>query len=133
MKYLRPFFLVTDIGFIIYWVVTYLHIIPKSWAFKDYDDPLTIAWNWSFLPLDILISVTGLYSLYLYRKHAAQWRMVALISLVLTFCSGLQAIAYWSFIGDFDPAWWVMNLYLLIYPLFFIYPLLKQSERKSVG
>ncbi|WP_366248869.1 DUF5360 family protein [Terribacillus aidingensis] len=123
MKYLKPFFLVTDIGFIIYWIVTYLHIIPTSWAFKDYNNPLTIAWNWSFLPLDILISITGLYSLYLYEKNAEQWKMIALVSLVLTFCSGLQAIAYWSFNGDFDMSWWIMNLYLLIYPIFFIVPL----------
>ncbi|PAE16004.1 hypothetical protein CHH91_10200 [Virgibacillus sp. 7505] len=132
MKYLKPFFLVTDIGFIIYWIVTYLHIIPKSWAFKDYNNPLTIAWNWSFLPLDILISITGLYSLYLYEKNAEQWKMIALVSLVLTFCSGLQAIAYWSFNGDFDMSWWIMNLYLLIYPIFFIVPLVKQSEKRAV-
>ncbi|MEH7072146.1 DUF5360 family protein, partial [Priestia megaterium] len=40
MKYLKPFFLGTDIGFIIYWIVTYFEWIPKSAAFKDYDNPI---------------------------------------------------------------------------------------------
>lgn len=120
MKYLKPFFLVTDIGFIIYWIVTYFNLIPKSWAFKDYDNPLIIAWNWSFFPLDVFISITGLYSLYLYKKDKETWRTFALISLVLTFCSGLQAISFWAFSLDFEISWWAVNLYLVIYPLFFI-------------
>jgi len=120
MRRLKPFFLMTDIGFIVYWIVTYFHIIPTSWAFKDYDNPIIVAWNWSFFPLDIMISLSGLYSLYLYHKQHSTWRGFALISLVLTFCSGLQAIAFWSFIKDFDITWWLFNLYLMIYPLFFI-------------
>ncbi|WP_051317224.1 YvaD family protein [Ectobacillus panaciterrae] len=120
VKYLKPFFLATDIGFIVYWVVTFFQLIPKSAAFKDYDNPVIIAWNWSFFPLDILISITGLYSLYLYKKSNSSWKSYALISLVLTFCSGLQAIAFWSFSKDFDITWWAFNLYLMIYPLFFI-------------
>ncbi|MCY8488569.1 DUF5360 family protein [Bacillus atrophaeus] len=117
MKYIKSFFLITDIGFILYWFVTCFHFIPKSWAFKHYDDAFMIAWNWSFFPLDILISITGLTSLYLYRRKIAAWRQLALISLVLTFCSGLQALAFWIFIKDFDLIWWGVNLYLLIYPL----------------
>ncbi|WP_299092828.1 YvaD family protein [uncultured Metabacillus sp.] len=120
MKYLKPFFLVTDIGFILYWIVTFFNIIPKSWAFKDYDHSIIIAWNWSFFPLDMLISITGLFSLYLYNKGKEVWKTFALISLVLTFCSGLQAIAFWIYSQDFDITWWAMNLYLLIYPLFFL-------------
>lgn len=120
MKLLKPFFLVTDIGFILYWIVTYFHIIPESMAFKDYNNPIMVHWNWSFFPLDILISITGLGSLYLYRKKQPSWKPLALISLVLTFCSGLQAIAFWAFANDFDIFWWAFNLYLLIYPLFFL-------------
>lgn len=128
MKALKPFFLVTDIGFIIYWIVTYFSWIPKEWAFKDYDNEMIIAWNWSFFPLDIFISVTGLFSLYLYKKKKSSWKNFALISLVLTFCSGLQAIAFWAFSGDFDITWWSVNLYLLIYPLFFIPMFLSKAE-----
>jgi hypothetical protein len=45
---------------------------------------------------------------------------MALISLVLTFCSGLQAIAFWILRADFDLSWWIPNLFLMIYPIFFI-------------
>lgn len=128
MKRLKPFFLVTDIGFIIYWIVTFFHLIPESVAFKNYDNPIILAWNWSFFSLDILISVTGLLSLYLYKRNIDSWKSYALISLVLTFCSGLQAIAFWVFIKDFDLVWWAFNLYLMIYPLFFIRMFLKSSK-----
>lgn len=128
MKYLKPFFLVTDIGFIIYWIVTFFNLIPKSWAFKDYDNSIIIAWNWSFFPLDILISITGLSSLYLYNKNKEVWKTFALISLILTFCSGLQAIAFWVYSHDYDITWWVMNLYLMIYPLFFLKMFMKADK-----
>ncbi|MPQ26912.1 YvaD family protein [Bacillus paralicheniformis] len=119
MKYVKPLMLITDIGFILYWFVTLLHLIPEEAAFKDYHNPVIVAWNWSFLPLDILISISGLISLYLHKKKRPLWKNAALISLVLTFCSGLQAIAFWAFRGDFDPVWWSFNLFLMIYPLCF--------------
>lgn len=122
---LKPFFLVVDIGFILYWTVTLLHLIPEAYLFKDYDDPILAAWNWSFLPLDLFISITGLGSLYLMRQGNPMWRSLALISLVLTSCSGLQALAFWTLRADFDLVWWLPNLFLLLYPLFFIPTLLK--------
>lgn len=120
MNILKKFFLVTDISFILYWLITALHLIPNEYLFKDYDNPILVAWNFSFLPLDLLISFTGLISLFLYQKHKKSWKKVALISLVLTFCSGLQAIAFWTLRLDFDLTWWLPNLFLLIYPIFFI-------------
>lgn len=125
MKCLKPFFLITDIGFIIYWIITLLHIIPQEYLFKDYSNPIMIAWNWSFLPLDMAISFTGLSSLFLFRKQNIKWKSLALISLILTFCSGLQAISFWAINSDFDISWWIPNLYLLIYPVFFIFQYFK--------
>ena len=130
MKILKPFFLVTDIGFIVYWIIIYFQIIPDSWAFKDYTNPIMINWNWSFFPLDILISITGLSSLYLYQRSNPLWRPWSLISLVLTFCSGLQAIAFWAYAGDFDIYWWGFNLYLMIYPLFFLKTVMKPQKNE---
>ncbi|MHB8062285.1 MAG: DUF5360 family protein [Ruminiclostridium sp.] len=120
MKYLKPFFLITDIGFILYWTITAIHIIPAEYLFKDYFNPVVMVWNWSFLPLDLLISFTGLTSIYLYKKKNPIWSRLTLVSLVLTFCSGLMAIAFWAIKKDFDLIFWVMNLFPLIYPLFFI-------------
>ncbi len=120
MKRLKNFFILTDVGFILYWLITLLHLLPDSYLFKDYNNPILVAWNWSFLPLDLLISATGFFSLFLYTKGRKNWDRVALVSLILTFCSGLQAISFWTLRLDFDLNWWLPNLFLLLYPMFFI-------------
>ncbi len=127
MRKLRPFFWMVDIGFIAYWIITLAHVIPESYLFKDYDNPILQAWNWSFLPLDLCISFTGLTSLRMHKKANPSWKPLALISLVLTSCSGLQAVAFWVLRSDFDPMWWAPNLFLLIYPLFFIPGLIREE------
>jgi hypothetical protein len=120
MKTLKNFLLFTDVSFLLYWLFTFLHLLPEKYLFKDYENPILIAWNWSFLPLDLIISFTGILSLLLYKKSLKYWSKLALISLVLTSCSGLQAISFWTLRRDFDLMWWLPNLFLLIYPLFFI-------------
>ena len=120
MKTLRYFFLLVDGGFMLYWAITLLHLIPAPYLYNDYTNPILVNWNWSFFPLDMAVSATGLYSLFLASKQQPAWRLFALISLVLTSVSGLQAIAYWILARDFDLTWWLPNLFLLIYPLFFI-------------
>lgn len=120
MKALRPWFLVVDVGFIAYWLVTALHLLPPDVLYNDYTNPVLVAWNWSFMPLDLLVSATGLGSLYLWRRGDPRCERLALVSLALTSASGLQAIAYWAIRGEFDPAWWLPNLFLLAYPWFFI-------------
>jgi len=127
MKKLKYFFWVVDIGFIIYWIITLLKVIPAKYLFKDYSNPILAAWNWSFLPLDLCISFTGIYSIYLYKEKIEKWKSMALVSLVLTSCSGLQAISFWVLRSDFDISWWLPNLFLLIYPLFFIPGFLKME------
>lgn len=125
MGSLRYFFLLTDVGFILYWLVTLSGLIPPEYLFKDYHNPILSAWNWSFLPLDLLISATGLWSLRLFAR-GANWESAALVSLVLTFCSGLMALAFWTLRRDFDIAWWLPNLYLMLYPLFYLPSLLSR-------
>lgn len=104
MKALRIFFLVVDFGFILYWICAGLDLLPQDYLFKDYENPILRAWNFSFLPLDLLISATGLGAVYRHARAMPGWRELALISLTLTLCSGLQAIAFWSLRGDFDLA-----------------------------
>ncbi|MFO1524466.1 MAG: DUF5360 family protein [Turneriella sp.] len=127
MKSLRIFFLITDIGFILYWVITLIGVIPASYLFKDYLNPILSAWNWSFLPLDLMISFSGLWSLRLMSKADARWKNVALISLALTFASGLMALSFWTIRHDFDISWWLPNLYLMLYPVYYIVILSKQK------
>lgn len=114
-----------DIGFIVYWIITALHLIPAEYLYNDYENPILVDWNWSFLPLDLLISFTGLTSIRLYRQNSASWERWALVSLVFTFVSGLQALAFWTIRGDFDPTWWFFNGILLVYPLFYLPRLFK--------
>lgn len=117
---LRALLLVTDVGFLAYWAVTLLHLLPPAWLFSGYGDATVSAWNLSFLPLDLVVSVTGLSSLALRRAcpHAA--RALLSLSLLATSISGLQAIAFWATRGDFDLAWWLPNLFLLAWPLPFL-------------
>ncbi len=129
MKTLKPFFLVTDIAFIVYWTISALQLIPPQFLYSDYNNPILLAWNWSFLPLDLLISATGFAALWAYQRRLEIWHSLAIISLVLTFTSGLNAIAFWIIRHDFDLTWWLPNLYLMLYPLFFIPHLLKQSSQ----
>jgi hypothetical protein len=116
-----------DLGFIAYWAITLAGIIPEEYLFKDYDNPILAAWNWSFLPLDLAISATGLTALRR-AKRGLNWRSLALVSLALTSCSGLMAVSFWALRADFDPAWWLPNLFLLLYPLWFLATLVRDSR-----
>ena len=119
MRALRTVMLLTDLGFVLYWLVTLAHAVPEAYLFRDYADPLVVAWNWSFLPLDLLISATGLASLWMERRGDRRWPALALISLTFTSCSGLMALAFWTLRRDFDPLWWAPNAALLMYPWLF--------------
>lgn len=132
----RQLMLITDLGMIAYWVFTALVAAgliaaPMAYLFKDYDDPIVIAWNWSFLPLDLALSVTGLWALRLERKGAPAWRIWAAVSMTLTVCAGLMALAFWTLRGEFDPLWWAPNLFLMLWPLPFLAQLGRQANQAS--
>jgi hypothetical protein len=115
---LRSLMLATDLGFLAYWLITLLHVLPNAWLFKDYDNPILQSWNWSFLPIDLLISLSGLTALG--SREPAVARALSGASLLLTSCSGLMAISFWLLRRDFAWGWWAPNLFLLIYPLPFL-------------
>ncbi len=129
----RRLMLFTDIGMLLYWAITAamalkLLNVPGELLFKDYHDPRVMAWNWSFFPLDILLSITGLIALRMESSENENWKVMAAVSLTLTFCAGLMAIAYWLIVQDFDPSWWIPNLFLMLWPLPFLYNLLRQRQ-----
>jgi len=129
----RGLMLFTDIGMLLYWAITAamalkLLNVPGELLFKDYHDPRVMAWNWSFFPLDILLSITGLTALRMESSENENWKVMAAVSLTLTFCAGLMAIAYWLIVQDFDPSWWIPNLFLMLWPLPFLYNLLRQRQ-----
>ena len=122
---LKCLMLATDVGLLTYWLATAFAAIgviglPSDWLFSDYHNPLVVAWNWSFLPLDIILSVTGLISVRLASRNNTRWQHYALISLSLTVSAGLMAISFWAIRGEFDPVWWSFNLYLMLWPLPFL-------------
>lgn len=131
IRTMKLLMLVTDIGFVLYWLITIFHLIPAELLFRDYTNSLLVHWNWSFLPLDLAISATGLSALWLLRKQNSLWRPFTVISLTLTSVSGLQAVAFWLFAGDFNLTWWLPNLFLLIYPLVFL-PRLITAKQSAV-
>jgi hypothetical protein len=132
MSEMKPIFLFVDIGFIAYWLIVGAHLIPDEYLFKDYNNDILVAWNYSFLPLDMAISITGLSALAMHARNNNSWKVLALISLAFAFCSGLQAIAFWALRKDFDPMWWGPNLFLMLYPLyFFLRAMLRRTDKQA--
>lgn len=115
---------VTDVGFILYWALIAAGVLPAEVMFEDYADPQVSAWNWSFLPLDLAASLTGLLAVRALRRGAPAGPALAL-SLGLTATAGGLAVAYWVQLGQLDPGWLLPNLALLLFPL----PLLARLVR----
>ncbi|MEM7002191.1 MAG: DUF5360 family protein [Pseudomonadota bacterium] len=130
---LRWLLAITDLLFLLYWSLAALSAlnvvqIDPALMYADYDNPRVIAWNWSFFPLDVVFSLVGLYSIRAWRRGAPSWRPLALISLTLTMTAGGMAVSYWALLGEFDPAWFLPNLALLIWPLFFLRGLINPPQ-----
>lgn len=108
---------VADIGFLAYWLVVATGVVPPESMFAEYADPRVAAWNWSFLPLDLAASFTGLAAVRAVRRDAPTAPARLATSLTLTATAGGMAVAFWAQRGQFDPAWWIPNLALLLFPL----------------
>ena len=122
---LRIALTVTDVLFIAYWSLAALDAagvlaIPEALLYAHAHDPRVVAWNWSFFPLDLAFSLTGLAAVAASRRDAPIWRPLALVSLVLTMVAGGMAVGYWTLLGEYDPAWFLPNLLLLLWPIFFL-------------
>ena len=116
---------VTDVAFLLYWTVAALSElnlvqIPRELMYADYDHVRVVAWNWSFLPIDVVFSVVGLAAVNASRLGNPIWRPLAIISLTLTIAAGGMAVSYWAILGEFDPAWFIPNLALVVWPLLFL-------------
>ncbi len=62
-RFLRFNLLVTDIGFLLYWFMSAFGLLPEASLYKDSANPILVAWNWSFAPVDLAASVTGIVAL----------------------------------------------------------------------
>ncbi len=115
----------TDVGFLVYWALISTHALPPSAMFSGYDEPAVAAWNWSFLPLDVLASLTGFAALRALRVGRPNAATLMAVSLALTAAAGGMALVYWAIRCDVRPTWWLPNAYLLLFPL----PLLVRMAR----
>lgn len=129
----KPAFVVTDVLMLTYWAVTgavaveLLHI-PPAYLYSDYHNPIVVAWNWSFFPLDVIFSVTGLLAVRMHRTGNRAWAEMAIVSAVCTSIAGLMAIAYWTILGEFDPSWWLPNLVIMLWPIWFLAGFISDRE-----
>lgn len=126
---LATLMIATDVGFIAYWLIVTLHLLPADYLYNDYADPMMVDWNWSFLAIDLLVAGTGFSALLAARRGRPESTGLALISLTLTAASGLMALSFWTLRRDFDPAWWLPNAFLLVYPLPFLRRLVLAAGR----
>ena len=128
---LRRALTVTDVLMLAYWLVTTLAALrivslPPDALYKGYGQPALVAWNWSFMPIDVAFSLTGLAAVQRSRVGHA-WPGLAIVSLTLTRCAGGMALGFWAIFGDFDPGWWLPNLILLFGPLIWLPRLVRRA------
>jgi len=124
-KFLALFLLIVDIQMLLYWSAAAFRelrpsTLPQDHLYNDYYNPIMVAWNWSFFPLDMILSVTGLVSVYWMRIRHPRWPILATFSLALTFCAGLMAIAFWAIRREFDALWWGSNAAYVVGALWFL-------------
>lgn len=115
---MRALLTATEIGMLLYWVFASLFAldvvsIDPQWMYSNYEDPMVVAWNWSFLPLDLLFALAGLVSRFAPMADKTKG-VLAVFSLSLMFCAGLMAVSFWLIQEFYDPFWWAMNLWLVL-------------------
>jgi len=133
---LRAAFLATDSLFLAYWTVSALFqsgmiAVPHAWMYEGFDQPRVIAWNWSFLPLDLAFSLLGFAAVALGRRGDPTWRPLALLSLAFTMAAGGMAVGYWLILGEIEPSWLIPNLLLVLWPLAFLPGLICDIGRRG--
>ncbi|MEV3959673.1 DUF5360 family protein [Nocardia sp. NPDC050193] len=100
----------TDLGFLAYWVATVFGVVSVG------ADPFLQQWNWSFLGLDLAAIGLGLGSLLLVRRRPAAGERLMLVSLTATAAAGVMALNFYLVRCEFDPAWWIPNGWLVLFP-----------------
>lgn len=108
----------TELGMLAYWVlagalVAGLVRIDPSLMYSNYENPLVVAWNWSFFPIDVAFAMIGLTARFGSTSGLLRFKLEATAS-VLMLCAGLMAVSYWTMTGEFSPLWWGMNLWLVV-------------------
>lgn len=118
---MRYALLATEVSMLLYWVFAgfvvtgFIHVNPE-YMYSDYTNPIVVAWNWSFLPIDLIFAASGIAAA-LIKNNSEAKRSLRQLGLTTMFCSGLMAISFWAILGQFDPTWWAVNIWLMVLPL----------------
>ena len=117
----KTLLLLTDAGMLLYWLVVFLDALSlialnPEYMYSDYQNPLMVAWNLSFLPIDVAFALSGLVALLYPLSQKAQETLIT-ISLTLMFCAGVMALSFWLILEDFNLFWWGVNLWLMALPI----------------
>lgn len=109
---------ITELAMLTYWILAgalalSLISIDPSLMYSDYENPLVVAWNWSFFPIDVAFAIIGLTARFGVQAGHLRFKL-EVIAAVLMLCAGLMAVSYWTITGDFDLTWWGMNIWLII-------------------
>lgn len=109
---------ITEVAMLLYWVLAGalalgLISIDPSLMYSDYQNPLVVAWNWSFFPIDVAFAIIGLTARFGAVAGHLRFKL-EITAAVLMLCAGLMAISYWTITGDFDLTWWSMNIWLIL-------------------
>ncbi len=128
MRAAKALLLAVDVALVSYWAAIIGNAIPEQWRFRDYTNPVVQAWNWSFLPLDLLAVGLGATGLRLVRTQPAIGRIVLAVGCALTFCAGLMAISFWAVAGDVDLTWWAPNIALMAVPTVVVLALVRSPS-----
>lgn len=114
----------TDLGFLAYWIATAVGVLSVGGG------PIMQDWNWSFLGLDLIAISTGLTSIAMTKKAHPAGHDLMFISLALTSAAGLMALNFWAIRGEFDPVWWIPNLWLFLFPAVALLLLLRAKPER---
>ncbi len=103
---------------LVYWLLAGaltldLITIDPSLMYSDYQNPLVVAWNWSFFPIDVAFAIIGLAARLGVAQGVRKFKL-EVTAAVLMLCAGLMAVSFWTITGDFDATWWTMNVWLII-------------------
>ncbi|MFD3707128.1 DUF5360 family protein [Nocardia sp. NPDC058658] len=122
---MKKLMLVTDLGFLGYWVATALGLISVG------ADEFLQQWNWSFLGLDAAAIGLGLVGLALGRRSASSMLLIV-VSLSLTSAAGLMALNFYVIRGEYSLMWWIPNLWLFAFPVVALVGIIRASASAEI-
>ncbi|MFE1596680.1 DUF5360 family protein [Nocardia sp. NPDC058705] len=122
---MKKLMLVTDLGFLAYWVAIALGLISVG------ADEFLQQWNWSFLGLDAAAIGLGLVGLALGRRSASSMLLIV-VSLSLTSAAGLMALNFYVIRGEYSLMWWIPNLWLFAFPVVALVGIIRASASAEI-